>query len=100
MFGVVAKRVFTACAFIALVFLMIFFISPARSYAAEIAMDKAIFKVFLNTEDNGERVVLIAKDGAVLVSRKDLLDMGLRNLPEGAGVAVGEEEYVPLKRLF
>lgn len=88
-------RVLAACV---LAFL-VFFVSSARTHAAEGAMEKVIMKVFLNTEDKGEYFLLMAKDGVVLAGRKDLLDIGLIKLPLDAGVTVDEEVYVPLHSL-
>ncbi len=75
----------------ALFLLILFLLLPANSFSAE----KAVMKVFLNTEDQGDHFVVMAQ-GAVLFPVNDLIEMGFKDIPKGAALEVDGEEYVTL----
>lgn len=85
------KRPSIAACFLSLVFL---FLLPSSSHASE----KVIMKVFLNTEDKGERIFILTPDGDILFPLKDLLDMGFNDPPKGANAAVEGKEYISLSK--
>ncbi len=75
-----------------------FFIATAVIAAKAWCAEKAILNAYLNTEEKGERFVMLTEDG-VLMKPEDLLEMGLRELPAGASVLIDDTEYIPLKAI-
>jgi len=75
--------------------LLLLFLSPLQSYAAE----KVIMKVYLNTEDKGEHIFLLTPEDIVLFPLSDLQDLGFNDLPKETEVVVEGERYISLNKL-
>jgi len=61
------------------------------------ASDQVIVKVYLNTEDKGERFVLLTPEGDALILREDLLEMGFKEISRGSETAIEDKNYVSLR---
>jgi len=66
------------------------FLTPAYAQSVE----RIVLKIYLNTEDKGEYILLRTPEGDVLFPREDLENLGLAS-PQGS-----REDYLSLKSLF
>ena len=72
--------------------LSLFFTAPYSH-----ASDKVIVKVYLNTEDKGERFVLLTPEGDALFLREDLLEMGFKEISRDSETSIEGKNYVSLR---
>jgi len=93
----VRRRVAAALGRAALV-LLVLTILPASSRATE----TVILKLIVNSMDFGEQFIMMTGEGVILITPEDLLEIGLKRLPErakGAEVSVEGTDYIPLYAL-
>jgi len=74
--------------------LLLLLLFPLSSHAA----DKVIMKVYLNTEDKGERIFILTPENIALFPLKELLDMGFNDPPKETEVDVEGERYISLNK--
>ncbi len=79
---------------VSLLTLLLLLLFPLQSHAA----DNVIMKVYLNTEDKGERIFILTPENIVLFPLKDLLDMGFNYPPKETEVKVEGERYISLNK--
>lgn len=63
------------------------------------ASEMVVLKILINTEDKGDYFMLLTEEGDVLLRRKDLPEIGFKDVSSGSETMIEEMSYISLKSL-